>query len=33
MGLKLEWTSNESGNLKGLERFLKILWGLKLEWF
>ena len=33
MGFKLEWTSNQSGIVKALERFLEILWGCKLEWF
>ena len=32
MGLKLEWTSNQSDDLKALERFVEILWDLKLEW-
>ena len=32
MGLKLEWTFNQSGNVKALERFLEIFWHLKLEW-
>ena len=31
MGLILEWASNQSGNVKALERFLEIFWGLKLE--